>query len=150
MTRKSKNFFKRKGKSRKGNKAACGYVFGKTYSEVAAKKSAEIQNERLKNPTLQDIAVQWLEELKPIRKKSTVVKYAGQLKNYIIPAFGKIKLNEISNENIISFSRKLLTEKYKGRKLSLKTVSDIVSRTKSIRRFVLLRGYMENRFKKPS
>ena len=73
----------------------------------------------------------------------------GQLKNYIIPAFGSLKLNEINNENIISFSRKLLTEEHrvsrtKGQQLTPKTVLDILSRMKSIRRFALLRDYKVN------
>ena len=135
MIRKIKNLFRRK---------SCKDVFGKSYSKSETKKSDETQNKCLKNLTLEDIAVQWLEELKPIRKKSTIVKYAGQLKNYIMPAFGKLKLNEISNENIISFSKKLLTEGRKGQKLAPKTVSDILSRMKSIRRFALLQGYEVN------
>ena len=73
----------------------------------------------------------------------------GQLKNYIIPAFGSLKLNEINNENIISFSRKLLTEEHrvsrtKGQQLTPKTVLDILSRMKSIRRFALLWDYKVN------
>jgi len=163
MPRKGENIFKRKDgrwegryiRGRDGNKAVYGYVFGKSYSEVKQKKSEalrQIDQEKIqvkkliqaKSPIFENIAFQWLEELKPIRKKSTIVKYMGQLKNYIIPAFGTLKLNEISNEDIISFSRKLLTEEQQGRKLSPKTVSDIISRMKSIRRFALLRGYEVN------
>lgn len=163
MPRKGENIFKRKDgrwegryiRGRDGNKAVYGYVFGKSYLEVKQKKSEALRRidqektqvkkqTQVKSPTLENIAFQWLDELKPIRKKSTIVKYMGQLKNYIIPAFGNLKLNEISNENIISFSRKLLTEEQQGRKLSPKTVSDIISRMKSIRRFALLRGYEVN------
>ena len=163
MPRKGENIFKRKDgrwegryiKARNGNKAIYGYVFGKSYLEVKQKKSeaiSQIDHEKnqvkkqtqAKSPTLENIALQWLEELKPIHKKSTIVKYMGQLKNYIIPAFGNLKLKEISNKNIISFSRKLLTEEQQGRKLAPKTVSDIISRMKSIRRFALLRGYEVN------
>ena len=163
MPRKGENIFKRKDgrwegryiRERDGNKAVYGYVFGKSYLEVKQKKSeaiSRIDHEKnqvkkqiqAKSPIFENIAFQWLEALKPIRKKSTIVKYMGQLKNYIIPAFGNLKLNEISNENIISFSRKLLTEEQQGRKLSPKTVSDIISRMKSIRRFALLRGYEVN------
>ena len=39
-------------------------------------------------PLLRNIATQWLEELQLMRKKSIVIKYKGQLKKYIIPAFG--------------------------------------------------------------
>jgi len=155
MKRKNKNIFKKKGKGNVENKAVYSYVIGKSRSQNHDKKSEAMNriksdenqkknHKRLQNPTLENIAGQWLEELKPIRKKSTIVKYAGQLKNYIIPEFGKLKINEISNENIISFSKKLLTEERQGRKLSPKTVSDILSRMKSIRRFALLRGYEVN------
>ena len=160
MPRKGENIFKRKDgrwegryiKAREGNKAVYGYVFGKTYSEVKIKKFEAIKNikaekiqnktsSRLKSLSFENIAGQWLEEIKPLRKKSTIVKYIGQLKNYIIPEFGIFNLSEITNEDIISFSKRLLNE---GRKLSAKTVSDIISRMKSIRRFALLRGYEVN------
>jgi len=163
MPRKGENIFKRKDgrwegryiKGHDGKKAVYGYVFGKSYSEVKRKKDEavsqlEIGQSRLKtqklakSPNFENIASQWLEELKPIRKKSTIVKYMSQLKNYIIPAFGKFNLSDIGNEDIISFSNKLLTEGRNGQKLSPKTVSDIFSRMKSIRRFAMLRGYEVN------
>ena len=157
MPRKGENIFKRKDglwegryiKGHDGKKAVYGYVFGKSYSEVKQKKAEavsqlEIGQTRLKSPNFENIARQWLEELKPIRKKSTVVKYMSQLKNYIIPAFGNFNLSDINNEDIISFANKLLTEGRNGQKLSPKTVSDIFSRMKSIRRFAMLRGYEVN------
>ena len=162
MSRKGENIFKRKDgrwegryiQARNGKKAVYGYVFGKSYSEVKKKKSEALSRiylektqkkpEKASSPTLEYVARQWLEELKPIRKKSTIVKYIGQLKNYIIPTFGKMYINEINNENIISFSKNLLTGGKQGRQLSHKTVSDILSRMKSIRRFALLRGYEVN------
>ncbi len=97
-----------------------------------------------KNPNFENIALQWLEELKPIRKKSTIVKYMSQLKNYIIPAFWNFNLNDIGNEDIISFANKLLMDGHNGQKLAPKTISDIFSRMKSIRRFAVLRGYEVN------
>ena len=143
MPRKGENIFKRKDGRREGRyikaydgkKAVYGYVFGKTYSEVKNKKSEALNRIKIeksqmstqnKSTTFENIARQWLKELKPIWKKSTVVKYSGQLKNYIIPAFGNFNLSDISNENIISFSNKLLTEGRNGQKLSPKTVSDIL------------------------
>ena len=162
MSRKGENIFKRKDgrwegryiKARNGKKAVYGYVYGKSYSEVKKKKSEALNRiylektqkkpENTSSPTLEYVARQWLEELKPIRKKSTIVKYIGQLKNYIIPTFGKMYINEINNENIILFSKNLLTGGKQGRQLLHKTVSDILSRMKSIRRFALLRGYEVN------
>ena len=163
MPRKGENIFKRKDgrwegryiKGHEGKKAVYGYVFGKSYSEVKQKKAEAVSRleigqfqlktqERVKNPNFENIARQWLEELKPIRKKSTIVKYMSQLKNYIIPAFGNFNLNDIGNEDIISFASKLLTEGNNGHKLAPKTVSDIFSRMKSIRRFALIHGYEVN------
>ena len=161
MSRKGENIFKRKDgrwegryiKAYDGEKAVYGYVFGKTYSEVKNKKSEALKRIKIeknqmstqnKKTKFENIARQWLEGLKPIRKKSTIVKYMGQLKNYLIPAFGNFNLSEITNENIISFSNKLLTEGRNGQKLSPKSVSDILSRMKSIRRFALIRGYEVN------
>ena len=92
MKQKSNNIFKFKRKD--GIKA---------HKEKKAKavKQPDIEQLRLKtqklgkNPNFENIARQWLEELKPIRKKSTIVKYMGQLKNYIIPAFGNFNLSDI-------------------------------------------------------
>ena len=93
MPRKGENIFKRKDghwegryiKARNGNKAVYGYVFGKSYLEVKQKKAEamiRIEHEKnqvkkqtqAKSPTLENIAFQWLEELKPIRKKSSVIQ----------------------------------------------------------------------------
>ena len=163
MPRKGENIFKRQDgrwegryiKARNGKKAVYGYVFGKSYSEVKKKKSEALRRidsgkPQLKkpiqaqNPIFEHVACQWLEELKPVRKHSTITKYASQLKNYIIPVFGNMALNNITNEKIILFSKKLLTEGRNGQKLSHKTVADILSRMKSIRRFALLHGYEVN------
>lgn len=154
MPRKSRNIFNRKdGRWERLNSKKA--VFGKSCPEVKHKKAEAVsqldtvqaqlkKQKRSKSPNFENIARQWLEELKPIRKKSTIVKYMSQLKNYIIPAFGNFNLSDIGNEDIISFANKLLTEGRNGQKLAPKTVSDILSRMKSIRRFALLRGYEVN------
>ena len=163
MPRKGENIFKRKDgrwegryiKARDGRKAVYGYVLGKSYSEVKKKKAEAIsridldKNElqkttQAKSPIFEHVAHQWLEELKPVRKHSTIVKYASQLKNYIIPVFGNRAIDNITNENILSFCNKLQNEGWNSQKLSLKTVADILSRMKSIRRFALLHGYEVN------
>ena len=163
MPRKRENIFKRQDgrwegryiKARNGKKAVYGYVFGKSYSEVKKKKSEALRSidsdktqlkkpVQAKNPIFEHVVCQWLEELKPVRKHSTIVKYASQLKNYIIPVFGNMALNNITNEDIVLFSKKLLSQVRNGQKLSHKTVADILSRMKSIRRFALLHGYEVN------
>ena len=139
MSQKNENIFKKKGGC-----SEVRYIKARMSKNYIFEKSYSIEQVQSKNSDFEKMALQWLEELKPIRKKSTIVKYMSQLKNYIIPAFGKFNLSDISNENIISFSNKLLTNGRNGKKLSPKTVLDIISRMKSIRRFALLRGYEVN------
>ena len=169
MPRKGENIFKRKDgrwegryiKGRRDGKAVYGYVFGKSYLEAKKKKSEAItglSEKRSKNtlsspafqafqfkkesqPLMKNIATQWLEELKATRKKSTIAKYEGQLRNYIIPTFGEKRIDEISSGHLIKFSQKLLTE---GKKLSPRTVADILSRMKAIRKFAIIHGYEVN------
>ena len=174
MARKGENIFKRKdgrweGRYIKGyenGRAVYGYVFGKSYSEVKKKKAEAMagllhptrqENRRIlrersiseqpipEQPILKDIAYQWLDELKTTRRKSTVVKYEGQLRNHIIPEFGDKRINEISNNDIIYFSRKLFLKRGRSNKpLSSRTVADIISRMKAIRKFSVLLGYEVN------
>lgn len=162
MARKGENIFKRKDgrwegryiKGRKDGKAVYGYVFGKSYTEVKEKKAAAVVGLAIKaqerkpaaeQPLLRDLGNRWLEELKPIRKMSTVVKYANQMENHIFPYFGDKRVNTITNNDLITFSNKLLTGKgIKGNKLSAKSVADILSRMKSIRKFALIHGYDVN------
>ena len=159
MARKGENIFKRKDgrwegryiKDRQEGKAIYGFVFGKSYLEVKKKKVAAIatlaektKKETLKNdqPIMRYLGSQWLDELKPIRKKSTWVKYDNQLNSHIFPVFGDKQINEISNEDLISFVNGLLTgDNRHGQCLSPKSVSDIFSRIKSIRKFALIHGY---------
>ena len=155
MARKGENIFKRKDRRWEGRyirdrvngKAVYGYVFGKTYSEVKAKKNKAIatkipqfSSSHNTEALFKDVAVQWLEDLKAIRKKSTIVKYKGQLQRYIIPNFGNLSINNITNNNLVNFSRKLLSRD-NGRALSPRTIADILSIMKSIRKFILLQGH---------
>ena len=163
MPRKGENIFKRKDgrwegryiKGRENGKAVYGYVFAKSYSEAKKKKAEAIagllpptrQEVRRGRsiPEMKDIAYQWLDELKTTRRKSTVVKYEGQLRNHIIPEFGTKRIDEISNNDLISFSRKLLLKTGRNNKhLSPRTAADIISRMRSIRKFSVLHGYEVN------
>ena len=88
-------------------------------------------------PTVRELAERWLVELRPIRKKSTISKYEGQFTEHIYPVFGRKRLDSITNTDVISFANGLLSEK----KLSPRTVSDILSRLNSIRKYALIHGY---------
>ena len=161
MPRKGENIFKRKDgrwegryiKEYENGKAVYGYVFGKSYSETKKKKADAIAGllPRKTSPTVEiskqqpfmkDVAYQWLDELKAIRRKSTLAKYEGQLHNHIIPEFGDKHIDKISNNDIISFSQKLLLKSgRRNQPLSPRTAADIISRMRSIRKFSVLHGY---------
>lgn len=154
MARKGENIFKRKDgrwearyiKEHKNGKAIYGFVFGKSYSEAKEKKTAALAVLMAKpklsgaQTTMKEIGSQWLTELEPICKASTIAKYGNQLELHIIPYFGDKYIHEITNEDMITFRNRLLTKK----NLSLKSTSDILSRIKSIRRFALIHGYEIN------
>ena len=172
MARKGENIFKRKDgrwegryiKSRENGKAVYGYVFGKSYSEAKKKKAEAMaclsssakptSHKALRvrplsqvsgQPLMRDVAYQWLEELKAIRRRSTVTKYESQLRNYIIPDFGDKHVDEIRNNDLISFTQKLLRKPGKsGRPLSSRTVADIIARMRALRKFSMLHGYEVN------
>ena len=153
-------------------RAIYAYVFGKTYSEAKRKKSeifslalsaSSMSNEMRakkkieeklektekvsdkksdKMPLVKELAFQWLNDLKAIRKKSTISKYEAQIQNYIIPTFGNKRIDEVCNEDIIKFANALLSKGINRlEKLSSRSVSDILTRMKSIRKFALLHNF---------
>ena len=153
MARKGENIYKRKDgrwearfiRSHQSGKAVYAYVYGKSYSEVK-KKRTEVMKDVKKSekaaafssqPNLQQVSSMWLDSLRPTRKASTIVKYSNQLDKHILPAFGKKPLSEITNDSMIDFGTRLLSETG----LSTKSVSDIISRMKSIRKYALIHGY---------
>ncbi len=156
MARKGENIFKRKDgrwegryiKGRENGRAVYGYVFGKSYSEAKKKKSEAMRGRTVavlpkpqpsNQPFMREVAYRWLDGLKTTRRKSTVAKYEGQLRNHIIPEFGDKRIDEISNSDLISFSQKLLEKGKKPR-----TAADIISRMRAIRKFSVLHGYEVN------
>lgn len=159
MARKGENIFKRKDgrwegryiKEYRYGKAVYGYVFGKTYKEAKEKKAAAVaalstgadnpKVSSIEQPYLREICSQWLAHLELIRKKSTIVKYRNQLDQHILPFFGSMRIDMISNQDLISFINGLLDGSgNNGHPLSAKTVSDILSRIKSIHRFAMIHG----------
>lgn len=154
MPRKGENIFKRMDgrwegryiKERRSDRPVYGYVFGKSYREVKEKKAAAIAalpapvkelSFAKEQPLLRDIGVMWLNDVRSTRKKSTTAKYQNQLQNHILPYFGDIHINSITNHDIIEFTQNL----FKSKKLSSKTVTDILSSLKSIRKFAIIHGY---------
>ena len=158
MARKGENIYKRKDgrwegryiKERRNGRAVYGSVFARTYLEAKRKKndaiahiqeSAKRKDKKKCPPTLSTIGRQWLDDLRLTRKPSTIVKYENQLRKHIFPVFGNQKIDQITNDDIIAFSKSLLSgQGTADAPMSPKSVSDILSRMKSIRRYALMEG----------
>lgn len=158
MPRKGENIYKRKDgrwegryikKRRIGRKSTYGYVYGKTYREVKAKLSKKQSEVQLslsikgqKEITFANAVKLWHDASRGMFKESTQIKYQNILSNYIMPIFGAVKINEIGNSEIFTFSRNLITTGGKKKRgLSPKTVSDVLSIMKNILRYASSIGY---------
>lgn len=153
MSRRGENIYKRKDGRWEGRYIKCrfdgkikyGYVYAKTYKEVKGKLTgilentaiSQIQNQHIIKPLSNDsfatIADEWLDSLKLQLKESSIVKYTNILNGYLLPDFGKRRMSDITRDDIVLFSSKLLLSggvKQKG--LSPKTVTSIISVLKSI------------------
>lgn len=154
MARKGENIYKRKDgrwearfiKYHQSGKAVYGSVYGKSYSEAKRRRSDAVANlKKIQKtivssvqPDLRQVSSMWLDSIRLTRKASTIVKYSNQLEKHIFPVFGDLQMSEITNDALLDFSSNLLTD---DNKLSTKSVSDIISRMKSIRKYALIHGY---------
>ena len=89
-------------------------------------------------PLLKDVLSQYLDEVRTTHRRTTITKYEGQLRNYIIPEFGDKYIDEISTHDIISFVNRLLAG---NKPLSPKTIHEIYALMGRIRKFSILHGY---------
>ena len=158
MSRKGENIYRRKDgrwegryiKDRVNEKTQFGYVYGHTYREVRAKLSAarQIWKEQaiyreLSRGTFRHISHLWFDEASLTRKESTLALYSDYLQRYILPKFGELGLEDITDTMISDFCTELLQNggnKQQG--LSTKTVSELLRVIKSIRKFAVRRGFM--------
>lgn len=158
MPRKGENIYKRKDGRWEGryiksrtctNKIIYGYVYAKTYREVKIKlrEHTNSHNERsvisvIKNPVLfSDIASNWFISIKSQIKESTQNKYLNILDNYILPMYGEKTLDNITYDFIESHCNfLLLSGGKKGRGLSAKTVTDVLSVIRNILKFAIKKG----------
>ena len=136
--RKGENIFKRKdgrweARYRKGRdengKIRYGYCYGKTYSEAKSKAEQakaghfeECAPQIRGGPTFAVYCDAWLYRKQPQLHRSSYAKYETILKKHIKPALGHFAPEELSDQIVQAFSRKLLYEKG----LSPKTVKDIL------------------------
>ena len=89
-------------------------------------------------PLLKDVVSQYLDEVRATHRRTTITKYEGQLRKYIIPEFGDKHVDEISTHDIISFVHRLLAG---NKDLSPRTIQEIRGLLTKIRKFSILHGY---------
>lgn len=158
MPRKGENIYKRKDgrwegryiKSRTpAGKANYGYVYAKTYREVKAKlidKGSVQINSATASPEVSSdlfeyVTVEWFNTISPQVKESTSNKYWNLLNSYILPSFGSKPLCDITHEFLETQCNLFLTTGgLKGKGLSSKTVSDILSLIRNILQFATRKG----------
>lgn len=121
-------------------KARYHSIYGKTYSEVKAKKNewlrtvdyskpAPISGLSLQKITVTQLLQEWLEFKKDTVKESTYAHYYRLIENHILPTFGNYYISALQADQINAF---LKTKLHNGKltdnsPLSPKTVSDIRS-----------------------
>lgn len=151
MSRRGENIYKRKDgrwegryiKGYDGGKAKYGYVFARTYNEVknelarVANRSILLENDVAQKSMQSDffstIADAWLVSKKAQWKQSSVVKYTNILESYIFPEFANKEISEITRDEVVMFSNKLLDSGgMSGKGLSPKTVTSILSVMKNV------------------
>lgn len=80
-----------------------------------------------------NLAMEWLDSLKPRLKKSSIVKYTNILRLYLMPEYQEWHISDIGRRNIVEFSNRLLTEGGTRKKgLSPKSVTGIISVAKNV------------------
>lgn len=150
MPKQGKNIYLRKdgrwegrySKNRVNGNIQYGYVFGGTYEEVE-KKLVEIVTHAVNpeiNPirTFASLSEEWLQLQEPQLKASSVAKYSNIMQSYLIPQFGEGAISSISRNDVMLFSRKLLTlGGAKAEGLSPKTVNSTLSVLKNIFDFAM-------------
>lgn len=89
-----------------------------------------------KNGRFEAAAEEWFTFKKPLWKESTAVKYRNFLNIYILPALGKISLEELTTEDVeLLCSDLLFCGGNRKEGLSPKTVSDILSVIRNILKY---------------
>ena len=151
MPRKGESIFRRKdgrwearyikGYKKDGTKIY-GSVYAKTYTDVKNKRLdilKKVDYNHLITPTehLEFYIHHWFENNKRNLKESTLTKYDNSLKNYIIPYFRKIKIEDITIQKINDFIFNLMTiKRTRGKPLSTKTIKDTLLILKNIFKYI--------------
>lgn len=153
MPRRGENIFKRKDGRWEAryvkeitfdNRKKYGSVYASTYTQVKSKREDiyKLLNDKgvtenvLNNENIGYFIIQWLETNKIRLKLSTYAKYHDTINNYLLPYFKEIKIRNLNNKIIESFTIKLLEKGKTGYPLSPKTVKDILVLLKSIINYI--------------
>ena len=153
MSRTGENIYKRKDGRwegrfiQKDKKGAAHYhsVYARSYREVKDKlRNAKSEfekrqvNSQNRAGNVTELSSLWINAISQSLKETTVIKYKDLLRCYILPAFGKCELSEITNEQLSDFGNELLLkggEQKKG--LSGSTVREVMSIMNSIRIYAM-------------
>lgn len=143
MSRKGENIFLRKDGRwearyikmyNEDNKAVYGYVYGKTYLLAKRKRNdilLKLPNTKKKNNSelvyFDSLIDSWILQKKVLVKESTFSRYLDIVNKHIKPYFGKIKLNNITDDVVTRF---ILLKIKTG--LKEKTIKDIAILLKQI------------------
>lgn len=157
MSRKGENIFKRsdgRWEARyihhyENGKAKYRFLYGNSYTEVKAKKLAELSqpdNQRLpivkQIITFEQLANAWLADTCVSVKESTYTRYYHNVTKYLCPQIGQMCLVKIDTLTFNQMTKRLLESGNRnGGSLSPKTVSDILCVLKLIFRFGQSNGY---------
>ena len=157
MPRRGENIFKRKDGRWEARyiytycngKAKYKYIYGKTYSEVKAKRNMLCPTYDIKKTPMEkqcsvfgEVAFLWLSDIRSSVKESTYTRYRRTVQKYIIPQFGKRAVSELDPHGINEYSEYLLREGGADKRaLSPKTVTDILCVFRSVCRFGKVNGY---------
>jgi len=146
MSRTGENIYKRKDGRWEGryikaysvdNKAQYGYLYAKTYAEIKVKLGYAISNTHLEDPFpsyyFEEVAGQWLQNVKMNCKQSTYNKYRNTCEKILVPYFGKSAFLKIRSENVDAFMEGLLTNGRKNNQpYSRKTAQEICMTMKQV------------------
>lgn len=86
-----------------GSREAAERVRREVEYQLANNGSATFETKESTSPTLQDYAVQWLDDSADKIKPSTHGFYGQYLRLYVLPWFGTQRLDEIQRENVKRF-----------------------------------------------
>ena len=157
MARRGENIFKRKDgrwearvlEYRENGSKAYRSLYGKSYTEVKAKKEeyyGAVHQSAVpvakKLATFAYLAESWLTTVKGTVKESSYTRYYRNVYCYLVPAIGKYSISRIDSTLVGRMKDEMLSCGGKrGEGLSEKTVSDIFSTLKMILLFASEQGY---------